>query len=117
MFSKSALTAEDMLRRYHWAVHIANLRHRAQWYHDKVIFTDICNSILPTNEKKANEQALARKNKRLAVPRQRVEEQKLKREEGDDQAEGLGNEKALLGARLVPREVPHRVHRGELQGR
>ena len=64
LFSKTALTAEDMLRRYHWAVHIANLRHRAQWYHDKVIFTDICNSILPTNEKKANEQALARKNKR-----------------------------------------------------
>jgi len=68
LFSKSALTAEDMLRRYHWAVHIANLRHRAQWYHDKVIFTDICNSILPTNEKKANEQALARKNKRAWRP-------------------------------------------------
>ena len=68
LFSKTALTAEDMRRRYRWVVHIANLRHSAQWYHDKVIFTDICNSILPTNEKKANEQALARKNKRAWRP-------------------------------------------------
>ena len=34
------------------------------WYYNHVIWTDICNSVLPRSEKKASEQALARKGKK-----------------------------------------------------
>ena len=64
IFSKLALNPGDVERRYNFCVHLANKRHRAQWYFDKVIFADICNSILPTNPTKAKTQALARKGKK-----------------------------------------------------
>ena len=35
-----------------------------QWYYQNVVWTDLCNSILPTSEQMANEQALARKGKK-----------------------------------------------------
>ena len=40
------------------------VRHRAAWYFQNVVWTDICNNILPRTEKKATEQALARKGKK-----------------------------------------------------
>ena len=63
-FSKNALAEADMIKRMTWATFIGDLGHTAGWFFKKVIFTDICNSIIPLSEKKAQEQALARKNKK-----------------------------------------------------
>ena len=41
---------------------MVGLRHRSQWYYQNLVWTDICYSVLPRSEKKAAEQALARKN-------------------------------------------------------
>ena len=54
-FAKGALTDGDLQKRFGWGQHIADIGHTAQFYFDKVIFTDICNSILPTSGKKAQE--------------------------------------------------------------
>ena len=70
VFSKQALNPDDLQRRYGWCVHIAELGYTAEWYFDKVVFADICNSIVPTNEVKAKMQALARKGKKMDVPKQ-----------------------------------------------
>ena len=37
------------------------LKHSPKWYYDKLVWCDLCNSILPRTQKKANELALARK--------------------------------------------------------
>ena len=50
------------LRRYQWAQWMLGPRQRRQWYYENLVWTDICNSVLPRSEKKATEQALARKN-------------------------------------------------------
>ena len=50
------------LRRYQWAQWMLGLRHRSQWYYENLVWPDICTSVLPRSEKKATEQALARKN-------------------------------------------------------
>ena len=60
--SRKALTDDMKLRRYQWAEWMLGLRHRSQWYYQNLVWTDICNSVLPRSEKKAAEQALARKN-------------------------------------------------------
>ena len=51
-------------RRYTWAQYMQSLAHSRQWYYTHLLWTDICNSILPNTEKKAAEQALARKGSR-----------------------------------------------------
>ena len=63
-FAKNALSTIDMTKRWNWAFFLANLHHLATWYFNRLIFTDICNSILPLTEKKAQEQRLARKAKK-----------------------------------------------------
>ena len=63
-FAKNALSAIDLTKRWNWTVFMANLNHQAIWYFNRVIFTDICNSILPLTEKKAQEQRLTRKAKK-----------------------------------------------------
>ena len=60
-FSKKALTEVQMEKRLECAHAVQELRHTAKWYFDKVVYTDICNSILPKSETKAEEQVLARK--------------------------------------------------------
>ena len=40
------------------------LNHQGAWYYRRLVWTDICNEILPLSEPKANEQALARKGKK-----------------------------------------------------
>ena len=43
------------------AVALQDRGHTARWYFEKVIYTDLCNNVLPRTEVKAEEQALARK--------------------------------------------------------
>lgn len=59
--SKTALTDEQIAKRYKWSTVVSDLGHSAHWYYHRVVWSDLCNSILPLSEKKADEQALARK--------------------------------------------------------
>ena len=59
--SRQALPEDVMAKRCAWAAFIMSLRHTSKWYFTNLVWTDICNSVLPRTEKKAAEQALARK--------------------------------------------------------
>jgi hypothetical protein len=63
-YSKKALTPEMMERRLKFADYVEGLHHSKNWFFSKLVWTDLCNSIIPLSEKKANEMALARKAKR-----------------------------------------------------
>ena len=52
---------QAVAKRYAWADWMRGLRRTSAWYYANVVWTDICNSVLPRTEKKATEQALARK--------------------------------------------------------
>ena len=60
-FSKTALTHEMMERRLKFADYVSALRRNNAWFFNNLVWTDLCNSIIPLSEKKANEMALARK--------------------------------------------------------
>ena len=59
--TKSALPEDVMKKRLDWQAFMVGLGHTAEWYYKNLIWVDLCNSIIPTSEKKATEQALARK--------------------------------------------------------
>ena len=63
-YSKAALTPDMMRKRLAFARHVRNWRRTVRWFRNNVVWTDICNSILPRTEAKASAQALARKGKR-----------------------------------------------------
>ena len=63
-YSKKALTPEMMERRLKFADYVEGLHHSNVWFFSKLVWTDLCNSIIHLSEKKANEMALARKAKR-----------------------------------------------------
>ena len=63
-FSKKALTDDMTERRLAFVTHVLRWGHNALWYYNHVVWTDLCSSIIPLNEKKANEMALARKGKK-----------------------------------------------------
>ena len=62
-YSKAALSVDMRQRRVLFAEHMLAIRHTDQWYYNNLVWTDLCNSILPRTEKKANEMALARKGR------------------------------------------------------
>ena len=62
--SKTMLTAEDEERRLAWGHYIQGLRHTPAWYIKRVVWTDICNSVLPRSVRKTAQQAQARKGGR-----------------------------------------------------
>ena len=62
--SKDQLTDPQIAKRYAYGLHMQSLKHTAVYYRNKIVWTDICNKIIPLTEKKASEQALARKGKR-----------------------------------------------------
>jgi hypothetical protein len=62
--SKTALPEEQRAKRYKFALAVEEQGHTEQFYYDRLVWTDLCNSILPRSEKKATEQALARKGKK-----------------------------------------------------
>ena len=53
-----------MLKRKAFAAHVQAWGRTGLWFHNHVIWTDLCNSILPRSEQKASAQALARKGAR-----------------------------------------------------
>ena len=59
--SKNALTDGQITARYAWGQNMKAKRHSPEWYYDKLIWTDICNTILPRTQKKHEEQIMARK--------------------------------------------------------
>ena len=59
--AKTALTAQDIEKRLAFGLHMQGLNHRAEWYAQHVVWTDICNDVLPKTQRRANLQALARK--------------------------------------------------------
>ena len=60
-FSRLALTPLQMENRLAWAVYMQTLSHSPSWYFNAVVWCDLCNSILPRSEQKAQELALSRK--------------------------------------------------------
>lgn len=62
--SKVALTPTSIALRWAWALHLQAQRHQASWFYYNLVWTDLCNSILPRNEKRACEMTLARKGTR-----------------------------------------------------
>ena len=50
-----------MEKRVKFGSYMETLNHTAMWYYRNVIWTDICNDVLPLTQQKANQQALARK--------------------------------------------------------
>ena len=59
--SKTVLTPEDMRKRLAWGRYMQGLKHTPAWYAKNLIWTDICNDILPRTAKKATLQAQVRK--------------------------------------------------------
>ena len=67
--SQSALTDGQQAERHTWALgfqenDIGKKRRTANWFYEKVAWTDICNSILPRTQKRHQEMILARKAKK-----------------------------------------------------
>ena len=62
--SKKALSESEMVARFNWSLWLLSLHHQAAWFFRRLLWTDICNKILPRTEKKATEQSLARKGPR-----------------------------------------------------
>jgi hypothetical protein len=60
-FSRTALTELQMTRRWDWSLFMEALEHSCTWYYKKLVWADICNSILARTEQKAQTLALARK--------------------------------------------------------
>ena len=63
-FSKAALSNEMREKRAEFANLVRGWTHNNTWYYNHLAWTDLCSSIVPTSEKKANEMALARKGKK-----------------------------------------------------
>ena len=62
--SKTALTQPAKRARYDWALAIDSESHKPSWFFNKLVWTDICNTILPCSEKRYKEMTLARKGNR-----------------------------------------------------
>jgi hypothetical protein len=60
-FSKKSLTPEVMKRRWDFAKYVLRFHHNNIYFFNNLVWTDLCNSIVPLSETKANEMALARK--------------------------------------------------------
>ena len=60
-FSKKALSSDMIERRLKFADYLLDLHHNCVWFYNHLVWTDLCNSIIPLSEKKANDMALARK--------------------------------------------------------
>jgi len=59
--SKAALTDTDTKKRLDWGLYMQSLDWQAWWIFKNIVWTDICNTLLPTNEKRHKEMVLSRK--------------------------------------------------------
>ena len=63
-YSKEALTEDQIAARWAWSKMMKRAGRRPNWYYQKLIWTDLCNSILPRTRKRHQEMTLARKGKK-----------------------------------------------------
>lgn len=63
-YSKIALTDDQIAKMYAFGVYVQNMGRTQVYFYNHLLWTDICNSVLPRSEKKSSEQALARKGKK-----------------------------------------------------
>ena len=63
-YAKCALTDAAIAKRFKWASEAPQQLHQPEWCRNKLIWTDICNSILARSENMHKEQAIARKGKK-----------------------------------------------------
>ena len=59
--AQNVVLPQDEPKRVSFGKHMLALRHTPTWYWKNVVWTDVCNSVLPLTLRKANAQALARK--------------------------------------------------------
>jgi len=62
--SKNALTEPQIEKRFKWSSELEGNILKPQWCYQHLIWTDICNSILPKSEAMHNKQVLARKGRK-----------------------------------------------------
>ena len=62
--SKKALTEPQIQARYKWASELEGNILKPEWCHQHLIWTDICNSILPRSESMHKKQVIARKGRK-----------------------------------------------------
>ena len=62
--TKTALPDDVIEKRLAWHGFMVGLGRTGQWFYKNLIWIDLCNTIIPTSEKKATQQALARKSGR-----------------------------------------------------
>ena len=58
--ARAALPKEMKVKRYNWAVWMRGLRHTDAWYFTNLVWTDICNSVLPRREKQVSKRSRAK---------------------------------------------------------
>jgi hypothetical protein len=61
---KEGLTDPQIAARYAYGLFMQRLGHTAQYYFDRLVWTDLCNSVAARTPQKALEQAMARKGKK-----------------------------------------------------
>lgn len=103
--SQNALTDEQKAQRHTWALdfqegRIAKKRRTANWFYHNVVWTDICNSILPRTQKRHEEMILAELKDQACV-------QKPERQHCKDQAKVLGFHQGVLGTNPGTWQVAH----------
>ena len=59
--AKVAVLPQDVPKRLAFGKYMLSLKHTPYWYWRHVVWTDVCNSVLPATLRKANAQALAQK--------------------------------------------------------
>ena len=62
--SQDALTPETIVLRYEWALWMQEKNHQAAWLFKRLIWTDVCNSILPRSEKRHKEMVQAHRRRK-----------------------------------------------------
>ena len=70
-FSKTALTETQIERRLECAVAVQDLGHTARWYFEKVVYTDMCNTVLPRTEVKGRSKPWPERGARAGAARAR----------------------------------------------
>ena len=59
--AQNVVLPQDIPKRVAFGRHMLSLRHTPLWYWKHVVWTDVCNSVLPTTLRKAHAQALAQR--------------------------------------------------------
>ena len=107
-FSKSALPGWAMDIRAAFATFFLDLGHTDDWFYTWVVWCDICNSVLPRSEKKANETGLGAEGEEgVAESRVRAEVHGQAWQSGQSEAKLMGHSPRVLDSRPDAWEATH----------